>query len=217
MYTYSLLKVVSKTICLFLLIFSGLFSAQQNEEFKSVKEHFDYQRYLLANEFKKHSQSRDASIDKKELNLQFSEFMIKLDSIQNSAYIGALIKVKNREDLSVLSQNKINNTKQIAPVEEVETSMPNYPGGIGVLRKEVADLFYFDANISDQKEIKTKVTFVVERDGNISSVAAEGDDSNFNRQAMIAIYLLPNKFTPAKINGSPVRYHFTLPLTMNFE
>jgi hypothetical protein len=190
--------------------------SQQNTEFKSAKDYFDYQRYMLNNEFKKKFEDEPDSTRKMAIKKDFSEFMVKLDSIQNTAFIGTLIKVKNREDLAKLSlplnQNVVEN-----PPKTGLSDQANYPGGINTLRQQIADLFYSEAILPDQKSIKTDVVFVVERDGSITSVHAEGDHFAFNRQAEIAMYLLPGKFSPTVIEGTPVRYRFRLPLAMNFE
>ena len=46
---------------------------------------------------------------------------------------------------------------------------------------------------------------------------AEGENFTFNRQAEIAVYSISGRFSPAHINGIPVRYRFRFPLAMNFE
>ena len=143
--------------------------------------------------------------------------MVKLDSIQNTAFIATLIKVKNREDLDRIASRKTTIDHAENPQKQMLNEQATYPGGFETLRKQVADLFYSDSVLPDQKLLKTNVVFVVEKDGSISSVRAEGDNFTFNRQAEIALYLLPEKFSPAVINGTAVRYRFRLPLAMNFE
>lgn len=208
---------MSPKIFYILLFFCAqLTYAQQNTEFKNVKDHFDYQRFMLNNEFRKKFESEADTEKKIAIKKDFSEFMVKLDSIQNTVFIGTLIRVKNREDLA-----KINIKTALSEGNNPEkadlNNQANYPGGINILRQEIADLFYSEAILPDQKTIKTNVVFVVESDGTISSVHAEGEHFAFNRQAEIALYLLPQKFSPALVNGTPVRYRFRLPLAMNFE
>lgn len=191
--------------------------AQQNTEFKSAKDYFDYQRFMLNNEFKKKFEDEPDLAKKMAIKKDFSEFMVKLDSIQNTVFIGTLIKVKNREDLANLSlKSVVQNTSDNPPKTDL-SNQANYPGGINTLRQQIADLIYTQPILADEKMIRTDVVFVVEQDGSISSVHAEGEHFSFNRQAEIALYLLPQKFSPALINGTPVRYRFRLPLAMNFE
>ena len=199
-----------------LLVCANLSFAQQNDEFRSAKDYFDYQRFMLNNEFRKKFDSEKNVEQKIAIKRDFSEFMVKLDSIQNTAFIGTLIKVKNREDLEKITVKNLPEL-HLNPKKEDLNKEAQYPGGFETLRKQVADLFYTDSVLPDQKLLKTNVVFVVERDGSIGNVHAEGENFTFNRQAEIAMYLLPEKFSPAIINGTPVRYRFRLPLSMSFD
>ncbi len=200
-----------------LLVCANLLFAQQNDEFKSTKHYFDYQRFMLNNEFKKKFDNEENIEQKIAIKRDFSEFMLKLDSIQNTAFIGTLIKVKNREDLTKITIKNLPELHLANPKKEELNEEAKYPGGFETLRKQVADLFYTDSVLPDQKLLKTNVVFVVEKDGSIGNVQAEGDNFTFNRQAEIAMYLLPEKFSPAIINGTAVRYRFRLPLSMTFD
>ena len=204
---------------LFILLFcsSKLFFAQQNEEFISTKKYFDYQRFMLNNEFKKRFDDEKNGSQKMAIKKDFAEFMVKLDSIQNTAFIGTLIKVKNREDLTRIKTKNLKSLHLDNPDKNAIAEEAKYPGGFQKLREQVADLFYSEAILPDQKIIETYVVFIVEKDGSISSVHAEGENVPFNKQAEIAMYLLPEKFSPAISDGSAVRYRFKLPLAMNFE
>lgn len=99
---------------------------------------------------------------------------------------------------------------------EVEQTA-EFPGGINAFRNKVAGNFDGSAMNGDEGTVKTEVTFVVERDGSITDVKANGKNSDFNSEAIRTIKSIKNKWTPAKINGKSVRYRFRLPLTMNFE
>ena len=205
-----------KLVYLMLLVCANLSFAQQNDEFRSAKDYFDYQRFMLNNEFRKKFDSEKNIEQKIAIKRDFSEFMVKLDSIQNTAFIGTLIKVKNREDLEKITVKNLPEL-HLNPKKEDLNKEAQYPGGFETLRKQVADLFYTDSVLPDQKLLKTNVVFVVERDGSIANVQAQGENFTFNRQAEIAMYLLPEKFSPTIINGTPVRYRFRLPLSMSFD
>ena len=209
---------MSHKLLYLILFFCVNFSfAQQNDEFRSAKDYFDYQRFMLNNEFKKKFDDEKSVQEKIAIKRDFSEFMVKLDSIQNTAFIGTLIKVKNREDLEKITIKNLPELHLPNPKKEELNEEAKYPGGFETLRKQVAHLFYTDSVLPDQKLLKTNVVFVVEKDGSIGNVHAEGNNFTFNRQAEIAMYLLPEKFTPAIINGTAVRYRFRLPLAMTFE
>ena len=205
-----------------LLILSFLFTlsfsfAQQNEEFKAVKNYYDYQRIMLNKEFKKKFDKEVRNADKISVQQDFLEFMVKLDSIQNNALVYALVRVKIREDLNRFKLPMQAASLSDNPLKTDLSSNANYPGGFNIMRQQIMELFYTDAILSNEKLMKTDLLFVIEKDGSISSVKAEGDNFTFNRQAEIALYLLPEKFSPAFINGTPIRYRFRLPLAMNFK
>jgi hypothetical protein len=145
--------------------------------------------------------------------------MKKMDSIENAALVGALLKVKNVEDVTRLNLGR----EEVEVPENMAETVINidktadYPGGMNALRQEVAKIFYTEAVYSETNPIKTHLDFVVEKDGSITNVKAEGDNFTFNRQAEIALYSVSKKFVPAMINGNPVRYRFRLPLTLNID
>ena len=99
---------------------------------------------------------------------------------------------------------------------EVE-QQADFPGGINSFRSKVADNFDSGAMEGGEGTLRTEITFVVERDGSLTQVKATGPNADFNREAERTVKSIRNKWTPAKINGQPVRYRFRLPLTMNFE
>ncbi|MEY8758433.1 energy transducer TonB [Chryseobacterium tongliaoense] len=173
---------------------------------------------MLNGEFKKKFDAEPNAFNKAAIKQDFLFFMKKMDSIENVALIGALLKVKNLEDLNGL---KLQNSNTIADhsleISPVTDKAADYPGGINALRKEVARLFYTDGVYSEVKMVKANVAFIVEKDGSVSHVNAQGENFTFNRQAEIALYSLSEKFSPAIINGGPVRYRFKLPLTMNID
>ncbi|WHF50868.1 hypothetical protein QGN23_10560 [Chryseobacterium gotjawalense] len=180
-----------------------------------VKNYFDYQRSMLNSEFRKRFDSEVTTADKMTVEKDFHEFMQKLDSLQNNALIHALVRVKIREDLNHFQKQAPSSGNN--PEKAKVSSNADYPGGFNIMRQQIAEHFYTNAVLADHKMMRTELLFIVERDGSITSVKAEGDNFTFNRQAEIALYLLPEKFAPAFINGTAVRYRFRLPLSMNFE
>lgn len=173
---------------------------------------------MLNNEFKKKFDAEPGTFQKASIKQDFLFFMKKMDSIENVALIGALLKTKNIEDLGRLHlENKMTSPEKAPEIFPVTDKPADYPGGINALRQEVANLFYIDGVYSELKMVKANVAFIVEKDGSISNVDAQGENFTFNRQAQIALYSLSEKFSPAIINGDPVRYRFKLPLTMTIE
>ncbi len=171
---------------------------------------------MLGTEFKKKFDAEPDSLHKEAIRQDFFLFMKKMDSIENVALIGALLKVKNLEDLSRIQSIRDHSEKESEFYRPTDQSA-DYPGGIDTLREEVAYLFYKEGVYSDVKTVKANVVFIVEKDGTISNVHAQGDNFTFNRQAEIALYSVSEKFSPAAYKGDPVRCRFNLPLTMQKE
>lgn len=93
----------------------------------------------------------------------------------------------------------------------------NFIGGIDAFRNKVLNAVD-GSGIGDGGEtIKTEVTFVVERDGTISNIKANGKDATFNKEAIRAIKSVRGKWKPAEIKGETVRSFFKFPLVMKFD
>ncbi|MEC5394340.1 energy transducer TonB [Bergeyella sp. RCAD1439] len=92
-----------------------------------------------------------------------------------------------------------------------------YKGGIDLFRNRVMNGFDVSAFSGSGEVLKTTIIFVVEKDGRISSVKAEGPDEAFNREAERTIRKIKGTWTPAKIDGQSVRSYFRFPISMKFE
>lgn len=192
--------------------------SQQTEEFRLVKQYYNQHRSMLGQEFKKKFDAETDHFHKASIRSDYLLFMQKMDSIENVALTAVLLKTKNLEDLARLKIIKTNTTLEASVTPNVVADKAaDYPGGMNELRKEVSDLFYLGGVYSEIKTIRTNVAFIVEKDGSITNVEAQGENFTFNRQAEIALYSVSRKFSPAIINGNPVRYRFRLPLTMKLE
>ena len=146
------------------------------------------------------------------VNQQKEYFLKKLDSVENAALVATLVKVKNLEDLS---QAFPKNTDASKIEESKVEALAKYPGGIDAIRNFISEHLYTDSvNFDEQEKLSTKVKFIVERDGSISQVKASGNSASLNRQGEIVLYLLPEKFSPAAINGVPVRSNYSIPITI---
>lgn len=192
--------------------------AQQNIYFKEAKEIYDKHQEELLNEFRYRMLYANEE-QKLALQKQFIEVSTKIDSARNKAYLDALIKTKVDLDLSRINKNEENTEeKKIINKDKEETvdEEATYPIGINGLRSEVSDSFYTDA-ITAEGILSTEVTFMVEKDGQITNVKASGTHRGFNIQAEIAIYLLSHRFSPAKKGGVPVRSRYRFPMKMRFE
>lgn len=119
----------------------------------------------------------------------------------------------------------INNTVQPpVVVPEVEDKTPRtkvdveaaFEGGIDAFRNKVMNKF--DASgFENEGVIKTTITFIVEKDGTISGIKADGMNGDFNSEALRTIKSIKGKWTPAKVKGESVRSYFKFPISMKFD
>ena len=99
--------------------------------------------------------------------------------------------------------------------ESVDQSA-EFPGTINAFRTKFQNNFD-SGSLEGEGTLKTEITFVVERDGTLTQVKANGSNADFNREAEATVKGIKTKWTPAKVNGQPVRSRFRFPITMNFQ
>ena len=63
----------------------------------------------------------------------------------------------------------------------------------------------------------TKLAFVIEPDGTLSNMLAEGGNQSFNREVERAAKSIKTKWIPAEVKGKKVRYQHYMPIKMGFE
>ncbi|WP_244939817.1 energy transducer TonB [Kaistella daneshvariae] len=116
--------------------------------------------------------------------------------------------VQKHSSVTVIDQNKI--------YEDVD-QLPEFSGGINKFRSLVGTNFDTSMMKGNEGQVKTEVSFIIEKDGSISDVKANGTNQDFNAEAVRTVKTIKNKWAPAKINGQVVRYRFSVPLTMQFD
>jgi len=100
---------------------------------------------------------------------------------------------------------------------EVASVEAKFEGGIESFRNKVMNKFDGSGFESDNV-MKTTVTFIVEKDGTISGLKADGKDVDFNSEALRTIKAVKGKWIPGKNKkGEPVRSYFKFPISMKFE
>lgn len=161
------------------------------------------------------------------VKIQYMDGSVRTVKYNENMYIGekALERVNEvsdreekleKEKTSVQKQNSVTVIDQSKIYEEVE-QLPEFPGGVNSFRSKVNSSFDTSMMKGDEGQVKTEVSFIVEKDGAISDVKANGTNQDFNAEAVRTIKTIKNKWVPAKINGQAVRYRFRLPLTMQFD
>lgn len=93
----------------------------------------------------------------------------------------------------------------------------DFVGGINSFRNKVIDKFD-TSNFENESLIATTITFIVERDGSISGIKAEGQNAEFNKEAIRTIMSIKGKWSPGKDkSGNIVRSYFKFPIKMKFD
>lgn len=89
--------------------------------------------------------------------------------------------------------------------------------GIESFRNKVMNKFD-NSGFESGEVMRTTVTFIVERDGTISEIKAEGKDADFNNEALRTIKSIKGKWIPGKNKkGEAVRSYFKFPISMKFD
>ena len=92
----------------------------------------------------------------------------------------------------------------------------DFKGGINAFREKVSQNFDTES-IDHAGVVSGIITFVVERDGSISNIKINGQNSDFNKEAERTVKSIKSKWTPAQLNGKPVRSSFRMPISMRIE
>lgn len=93
----------------------------------------------------------------------------------------------------------------------------NFEGGIDAFRNKVMNKFDVSA-FEEEGVVSTKITFVVETDGTISNIKANGKDASFNAEAIRTIKAVKGKWVPGKNKkNESVRSYFSFPISMKFD
>lgn len=95
----------------------------------------------------------------------------------------------------------------------------NFNGGIESFRNKVMNNFDGSGFESDGI-MRTTVTFIVEIDGSISNIKANGSDAGFNSEAIRTVKAISaeGKWIPGKNKkGESVRSYFKFPISMKFD
>lgn len=93
-----------------------------------------------------------------------------------------------------------------------------YPGGVNELRKKVSKNFNSAIFGETNGLVRSTITFVVDKNGSIRDLKAEGENEKFNNEVLRVTKEANENITwkPATKDGEPVAYRYNLPMTMQF-
>lgn len=96
--------------------------------------------------------------------------------------------------------------------------MPQFPGGPSALFEYLAQNINYPV-VAEENGVQGRVilTFVVERDGTITDVTVvKSVDPSLDKEAQRLVKSMP-RWIPGKMNGSPVRVKYTVPVTFKLQ
>ncbi len=132
---------------------------------------------------------------------------IKTIKYNKTMYIGEsayenFISAVNKEEELTKKQSERNLLKNGSNIfEEVELT-PEFPGGQNSFISQIK------SNLIQNEYGKSEFSFIIEKDGSISNIDAIGDNEILNKDIIQSIKNIKYKWIPAKINSTPVRYHY---------
>lgn len=93
---------------------------------------------------------------------------------------------------------------------------PQFPGGVGKFIETVGERFRApDATSADV--MKVYVSFVVEKDGSMSTIKVMRDPHNMGAEAIRVLKSIKTKWKPGRKNGKDVRTAYTLPIVVQVK
>ena len=117
------------------------------------------------------------------------------------------------------------NAKSAPVAEEQEEALldpiedePQFPGGLDALMKYLSkNIHYPEQAKKDNIQGKVYVTFVVEKDGSINGAKIlRGVGGGCDEEALRVVNAMP-KWKPGKLQGTPVRVQYNLPIVFKLQ
>ena len=103
-------------------------------------------------------------------------------------------------------------------VYDVTETMPQFPGGPGVMMKYLAANIKYPASaVKAKKQGRVIVAFVIQKDGSVTNARiVRSVDPELDAEALRIVKGMP-KWTPGTQNGKPVNVKYTLPVNFSLQ
>jgi len=96
-------------------------------------------------------------------------------------------------------------------------SPAEFPGGMNAFRRAFSRNFSISRLSGKIRETtKTEAQFLIDTEGNISSIIVTGDNPALNKEMERVLKSIKTKWKPAMYKDQPVEYHMRLPLILNY-
>lgn len=181
--------------------------SQQTENLRLIKKKYDSEVEKIETKYNDDISNKNSKESLGILNMKKNTALRILLFDAQQEYLDEIPKITPK--IIPLDSSKIVNN-------EVGEILPVHPKGAPYFQNEITNNFFGD-EIEAKGTITSKLTFVIERDGSIQYVKAEGINETFNKYAVLAVYLTKEKWEPARLNGYPTRYKMAVPLTLRFD
>ena len=101
-------------------------------------------------------------------------------------------------------------------VYDVTETLPQFPGGQGVLMKYLAANIKYPASaVKAKKQGRVIVTFIIQKDGSVAKARiARSVDPELDAEALRIVKAMPN-WTPGTQDGKPVNVNYTIPVVFS--
>lgn len=101
-------------------------------------------------------------------------------------------------------------------VYDVTETMPQFPGGQGVMMKYLAANIKYPASaVKAKKQGRVIVAFVIQKDGSVTNVRiVKSVDPELDAEALRIVKAMPN-WTPGTQDGKPVNVNYTIPVVFS--
>lgn len=93
---------------------------------------------------------------------------------------------------------------------------PEFLGGINAFRKKFTENLDL-SKIEAKGVVSSELSFIIEKDGTLTNLKAEGKNAQFNSSVIAAVKSIKMKWIPGKLDGYYVRSTFKMPLRMAFK
>ena len=127
-------------------------------------------------------------------------------------------KAEQAAEEKVKTKPQTDTTKKKKTWDCMPETMPQFPGGQGVLMKYLAaNIKYPTSAVKAKKQGRVIVTFIVQKDGSITHAKiAKSIDPELDAEALRIVKGMP-KWTPGTQNGKPVSVRYMVPVKFSLQ
>ena len=127
-------------------------------------------------------------------------------------------KAEQAAEEEVKTKPQTDTTKKKKTWDCMPETMPQFPGGQGVLMKYLAANIKYPASaVKAKKQGRVIVTFIVQKDGSITHAKiAKSIDPELDAEALRIVKGMP-KWTPGTQNGKPVSVRYMVPVKFSLQ